>query len=164
MKERESAALARLRDLLMQGQESLEGMHRSRLEGLFARVRHVNVGGRFLEREELLARLRELEPKVDRPSLQLLRVEDLKLEEQRAAATYLVELSWVDVEAWAEVRTSALVTLELYRRALGWTLEGFTFTELPRGWAASAGPDWAEAMAGTGDAGMEFYSFTRYPT
>jgi hypothetical protein len=164
MRDLDSAVLARLRDLLLQAQEALESKSRARLEGLFARVRSFNVKGRFLEREVFLARLLELEPRVARPSLQLVRVEELDLQESTALATYLIDLSWVDVEAWEEMQTSALVTLELHRRALGWVLEGFTYTELPRGYAGSASTDWIQEMGGIGPAGMEFYSFTRYPT
>jgi hypothetical protein len=164
MRELDGAVLARLRDLLLQGQECVEGKLLSRLSGLFARVRSCNVKGRFLERQDFLARLRELEPRVDRPSLQLVRVEALEMDESTALATYLIDFSWVDVEAWEETHTSALVTLELRRRALGWVLEGFTFAELPRGYAGEPSTDWIREMGGTGDAGMEFYSFTRYPT
>ena len=165
MRDPDGAVLARLRDLLLQAQEGLEAKSRPRLEGLFARVRSVNVKGRFLEREVFLARLLELEPRIDRPSLQLVRVEELDFQESAALATYLIDLSWLDVEAWEEMQTSALVTLELRRRALGWVFEGFTYTELPRGYSGgSASIGWIEDMGGIGPAGMEFYSFTRYPS
>ena len=164
MRDPDAAVLARLRDLLLQAQEGLEAKSRARLEGLFARVRSFNVKGRFLEREVFLARLLELEPRIDRPSLQLVRVEELDFQESTALATYLIDLSWLDVEAWEEVQTSALVTLELRRRALGWVLEGFTYSELPRGYGGSVSIEWIEEMGGIGPAGMEFYSFTRYPT
>jgi hypothetical protein len=164
MRDLESAALARLRDILLQAQEALEMKSLPRLAGLFSRVRSFNVKGRFLDREAFLARLRELEPKTDRLWLQLVRVEDLDLQESTAVATYLVDLSWLDLEAWEEMQTSALVTLELHRRALGWVFEGLTFTELPRGYASPASTQWIQDMGGIGPAGMEFYSFTRYPS
>lgn len=164
MRDYETAVLARLRDLLLHAQEGLEAKSRSTLEGLFARVRSFNVKGRFLEREAFLSDLRELEARVDRPSLQLVRVEELDIRESTAIASYLLDLSWLDVEAWEEVQTSAVVTLELRRGALGWVFEGFTFSELPRGYAGTVSAEWIQDMGGIGPAGMEFYSFTRYPT
>lgn len=170
MTDLETTAVVALRDLLLEAREHVHARDARALARLLRGLRQVNVRGRFLTPAELAARLATLAEAIDRPAVQLVRVEDLEVSAERALGSYLLDLSYVDLRTWREVQTSALLTLDLRRRGGSFMLEGLTFTELPAGLRAATAAHFADggllgsALSGRGAADASFYSFMSYPS
>lgn len=165
--DRETAAVTRLRNLVMQAREHVEAKDVRGLAELLEGLRHANVNGRFLDRGALLGVAGLFASRIDAPRMHLVRVEALAVDEEVALATYLVDASWTDRTAWREVHTTLLVSFEIRHRTFGWRLDGVTLSELPAdartGPAALGEPLDLMAMSGHGTVDDTFYSFMRYP-
>ena len=166
MNDRETAALARLRDLVMQTRECVEAKDVRRLGALLEGMANANLNGRFLTGPGLLALAERSAAGIDAPRMHLVRVEALAVEGDVALATYLVDGSWTDLGTWREVHTTALVTFQVRRRTFGWQLEGVTVSELPADTrAAGDGTERGDLalLSGHGVVEETFYSFMGYP-
>lgn len=166
--DRETAAVTRLRNLVMQARECVQAKDVAGLADVLEGLRHANVNGRFLDRPTLLGVAQQFAARIDAPRMNLVRVEALATGDDVALATYLVDASWTDRTAWREDHTSLLLSFEIRRRAFGWQLDGVTVSELPpdarSGGAALAEPSDLAIMSGHGSVDDTFYSFMRYPS
>jgi len=163
--DRESAALAHLRDLVMRTRECVEAKDVRGLRALLEGLVHANLNGRFLAGADLPALAERLAAGIDAPRMHLVRGEALAVEDDVALATYLVDGSWIDLAGWREVHTTALVTFQVARRAFGWRLQGLTVSVAGEARVARKAGERGDlaVLSGHGVVEETFYSFMGYP-
>lgn len=128
-------------DMIYLVKSAIEDKDLAALESLFARQNQICISGHFVSLEEFITRLKQMLARIEQVSVDITRVEEQEVLENRAFYSYRVDFAWIDAGVWEDRAARGILSLTVIRAAMQakgraraaqqqgpWEISGFSYS------------------------------------